>query len=380
MGVWEMVMPSRFLLGLLLVAGLGFALGQPESPPVLAEGETSAMVKPTNDQMQPQTALKKPTAPLSSFGNFPTKKDIWDTLIFQKNYDVANMGTLGLITLNDADEAIDGGLGPIWRPDVIFRNVATAMQGKLLGVHTDIAPSGDVFWSRHISASFVGHFAFQAYPFDNQVLDIHISSFKQNNKAQKLHWLAAGASEIPAQIGRRVSHGMFSVRGVKYKTDVMPMGMGGEVQVLTLGIVLRRQVSSTIIKFVLPVAVLVLGSTLGYHVEDDKASASGRAGLGIMCVMTQLGFGIMTMNSLPKIAYITWLDWFTTFSFFFNCFALVEYGIVCYFNLNERVEEGDVWDVKARVYVPIAYLSFCFLMTIIGVFMWSSEPQLGSSL
>jgi len=39
------------------------------------------------------------------------------------------------------------------------------MQGKLLGVHTDIAPSGDVFWSRHISASFVGHFAFQAYPF-----------------------------------------------------------------------------------------------------------------------------------------------------------------------------------------------------------------------
>ena len=213
---------------------------------------------------------------------------------------------------------------------------------------------------------------------DNQVLDIHISSFKQNNKAQKLHWLAAGASEIPAQIGRRVSHGMFSVRGVKYKTDVMPMGMGGEVQVLTLGIVLRRQVSSTIVKFVLPVAVLVLGSTLGYHVDDDKASASGRVGLGIMCVATQLGFGIMTMNSLPKIAYITWLDWFTTFSFFFNCFALVEYGIVCYFNLNERVEEGDVWDVKARVYVPIAYLSFCFLMTIIGVFLWASEPQLGS--
>ena len=70
------------------------------------------MVKPTNDQMQPQTALKKPSkqtpsvleavpltltcthpspctsallalllsaAPLSSFGNFPTKKDIWDS-------------------------------------------------------------------------------------------------------------------------------------------------------------------------------------------------------------------------------------------------------------------------------------------------------------
>ena len=70
------------------------------------------MIKPTNDQMQPQTALKKPSkqtpsvleavpltltcthpspctsallalllaaVPLSSFGHFPTKKDIWDS-------------------------------------------------------------------------------------------------------------------------------------------------------------------------------------------------------------------------------------------------------------------------------------------------------------
>lgn len=293
-------------------------------------------------------------------------------------YEPAQMGSLGLITLNDADEAIDGNLGPIWRPDIIFRNVATATQGKLLGVHTDIAPPGDVFWSRHLSATFVGHFAFQAYPFDNQVLDIHISSFRHSNQEQKLQWLETGPSEIPAQIGHKVSHGMYMVRGVRYKTTPVNMGMGGsKVQVLTLGVILRRQVTSTMVKFILPVVVLVLASSLGYHVDDDKPSASARVGLGIMCVMTQLGFGIMTMNTLPRIAYITWLDWFTLFAFFFNCFALVEYGIVCYFNLNERVEEGDIWDVKARVYVPLAFLAVSIGMMVIGLLMWGSEPQLG---
>jgi len=398
------------------------------------QSEISRLVVASNDQLQPQTALRMPEYPLTAQGAFPQKAAIWKDLLQigkpdqydsgdppswgkgfavvvqvalkiasiqsikekqsmfvldlflrlrwgddRLRYDPSKMGKLAMITLNDADENMDQGNGPIWRPDLVFKNVAHAKQGKLLGVHTDISPLGRVFWARHISATFVGHFDYHWFPFDNQKLEIHLTSYKYQNNLQKLEFIEdkPDASEIPVQISRNASHPMFYIRGLKFWFSTYEVtGTNGHVGVLTTAILLRRANNAIIVKFILPVFILVMGSTLGFHVDDEKPSAAARVGVGVLCMMTQLSYSTSLINSVPKIAYLTWLDIFSLVAFFFNCFALVEYGYVCHLNLNDAKEDADNADVKARLWVPILWTTFSMVMIFVGLMVWSSEPNL----
>jgi len=283
-------------------------------------------------------------------------------------YNPAEFGNLKPIVLS----IVDDNKNKIWRPDTSFTNVMSVSTNTLLGELTSIQPSGKIYWSRHVSARLSAAFNFRMFPYDYQFLPIEIECFKYSTKLLKLAWKEGDEVTLEGTF----RHAQYDIKSKFFrKKDIVYPEVGLTYSSLKAAVLLYRDVTNFFAKLVLPVFLIVLISTLSYWIDPEVAPA--RVGLSITCVLTQVAFSSAVSNILPRIAYMTWIDWYIMMAFIFNCFALLEYGVVSYYLQSGGKDDEDKphekLDEACRWVIPLLFTIVAVSMILAGVL--NPEPH-----
>ena len=97
--------------------------------------------------------------------------------------------------------------------------------------------------------------------------------------------------------------------------------------------------------------MIVLVSSLGYWINPEVVAA--RVGLSVVCVLTQVQFSASVVESLPSVAYLTWLDYYV-FVRFARC---VSHDLLCsYPTLSLCVTQQQAAFLVNTLSVPIFFM------------------------
>merc|ERR1712072_29511 len=191
------------------------------------------------------------------------------------------------------------------------------------------------------------------FPFDFQVLPVVIECFKFSNRHMELYWKLGGIAKSEGY--RHNQYRIISTQG-RRKVKIYPQ-VKLAYSMLTSSTLLMREYTNFMFKLILPVFLIVMTSSLSYWIDPTVAPA--RVGLSITCVLTQVAFSSAVSNILPRIAYMTWIDWYIMMAFIFNCFALLEYGVVSYFleatDKDAEVKPHEKLDEACRWVIPLLF-------------------------
>lgn len=388
-------------------------------------GSSATVAEPIVDPHQPESWAPDPSFPVVSKGIFPHRQDLWHELLKigkPEQYDASDppnwgkgvaaeidvsvkilslidvnmrdnhfavdfclrlrwqddrlvysppkIGQLGVIVLGVVDEAMNGGLGPIWRPDIYFQNIINANIADTIGTHTEITPQGTVFWSRKMSATFIAKYRTDYYPFDRQRLGMRLGDFRGDIKSIRLNWNARMAATVDST---RLSHPLYRIDAVDYLNYVERLS-AGDFDVLEFNLRISRRPVNYIFKIIFPVFCIVILGSCAYRIDVHiPKNIPARVGVVISCVLTQSAFTRRLNMEGPKIKTMTWMDLYVSVAFLFNTVAMVEMAFVMHSMRNntkmeDGMDESEYIDNHFELYCPVAFFIFTVVMLIIGVY------------
>ncbi len=234
-----------------------------------------------------------------------------------------------------------------WRPMVEFNRTTapTDLHHALLRVH----PDGRVEYERHLTAQIATEMDLRKLPFDTQALKIELESFQYLASAMEL--------TLPAEnlrIAARISLPQWQ-----------PGKLSGEVQPVyrqvydetysraTVTLEVKRHTQFYIWQMMVPLGI-VLGMAFAVFFLPPK-DLSDRMSVIIASLLTVVALSYSLHSGLPKISYLTVIDWFFVMAYAFLGLAMA--GMVWISNLHDRDEAKAIrYDHWLRWAYPGAYL------------------------
>jgi hypothetical protein len=234
-----------------------------------------------------------------------------------------------------------------WRPMVEFNRTTapTDLHHALLRIH----PNGRVEYERHLTAQIATEMDLRKLPFDTQALKIELESFQYLASAMEL--------TLPAEnlrIAARISLPQWQ-----------PGRLSGEVQPIyrqvydetysraTVTLEVKRHTQFYIWQMMVPLGI-VLGMAFAVFFLPPK-DLSDRMSVIIASLLTVVALSYSLHSGLPKISYLTVIDWFFVMAYAFLGLAMA--GMVWISNLYDRDEAKAIrYDRWLRWAYPGAYL------------------------
>lgn len=124
----------------------------------------------------------------------------------------------------------------------------------------------------------------------------------------------------------------------------------------------KRLVGFYIIKVIIPLVLIVFMSLIVLFI--DPSHVGPRFSIAITSILTLIAYRFLLGNLLPKISYLTHMDYFLFGSMFLVFMVLVETSIVARFMSKEEVKSAkmlDYWSRGAFVVLFLAILLGSFL-------------------
>lgn len=242
-----------------------------------------------------------------------------------------------------------------WRPMVEFNR--TTAPAELHHALVRIRPDGRVEYERHLTVQIATELDLRKLPFDTQLLTIELESFQH----------LAGALELtlpPAnlRIANRISLPQWQ-----------PGKLSGEVQPIyrqvfdetysraTVTLAVKRHTKFYIWQMMVPLAI-VLGMAFAVFFLPPK-DLSDRMSVIIASLLTVVALSYSLHSGLPKISYLTAIDWFFVLAYVFLGLAMA--GMVWISNLYDRDEARAIrYDNWLRWAYPGAYLLASAIVTV----------------
>jgi hypothetical protein len=245
-----------------------------------------------------------------------------------------------------------------WRPMVEFNRTTapTDLHHALLRVH----PDGRVEYERHLTAQIATEMDLRKLPFDTQYLKIELESFQYLASAMEL--------TLPAEnlrIAARISLPQWQ-----------PGKLSGEVQPVyrqvydetysraTVTLEVKRHTQFYIWQMMVPLGI-VLGMAFAVFFLPPK-DLSDRMSVIIASLLTVVALSYSLHSGLPKISYLTIIDWFFVLAYAFLGLAMA--GMVWISNLHDRDEAKAIrYDQWLRWAYPGAYLLASAIAVIVAL-------------
>ena len=91
---------------------------------------------------------------------------------------------------------------------------------------------------------------------------------------------------------------------------------------LSISMIVSRQASYFVWNLILPQVCLNLLSLTSF--ASERQNTSGRLGVSVTMLLTTVAFKLQAGKDLPKVSYLTMMDWFMLSSFVFNASVVAE--------------------------------------------------------
>ena len=205
-------------------------------------------------------------------------------------------------------------------------------------------------------------FDLQNFPFDKQILKFHII-----NKTYLIYELTS-ISDTSQQmlenfVNNKSINGWDIISGkLKYEHYLDPTSAYYQDGLVT-EIVIERKYSYYIYKVIIPIVLILMicWSSLWIPAREIESKLT----ITIVCLLSLIAYNFVIDKDLPKLEYLTTLDWIILISYFYatvpNFFAIVS------FNLKDNTQIGTKVDNFGKKYGAISYLIIIFLIIVVNV-------------
>jgi Neurotransmitter-gated ion-channel ligand binding domain len=243
-------------------------------------------------------------------------------------------------------------LEEVWNPRILLVNRQGFVSKSLPDV-VDVSPDGTVVYRQRYTGKLSQPLKLWDFPVDKHTFTVHVG--------------AAGYSpddlEFVPGVFRGVHGGsmadVLSLPDWKIlKHEALTLPYQPIPSVRTAGFAFRfdaqRYFNYYIWQIVLPMALVVLMSWAAFWVERDNVSV--RIGVATSSIFTLIAYRFVLANLLPRLPYMTRLDYFTVGSTLLVFIALIVVVVTSYLVVHQhRDTKARKIDLSARAVFPVAF-------------------------
>ena len=246
-------------------------------------------------------------------------------------------------------------LGEVWHPRL---QVANLRQGNTtLPEIAEVSPDGVVTYRQRLLGQFSQKLDLSDFPLDRQTLSIQLVSM--GNLDDEVIFVEYPG--IPSGVVPDVAISDWEIlesRGGNQPYQPLPGVQGRAGYVLEFDA--KRFVGYYRAKIIMPLLLIVAMSWLVFWIDPELAGP--QISLAVTSVLTLIAYRFMVGGMLPKISYLTRMDWFTSASTLLVFLTLVEATVTVMLTKRGRPERAQSIDRFSRWGFPAAY---------VFVFVWA---------
>ena len=271
--------------------------------------------------------------------------NVWITLRW-KDKRLANPG--GAIRQKRLEE--------VWNPHILLAN-RQGLVSKSLPDVVSIHPDGTVHYKQRYTGLLSQPLMLSKFPFDQHLFTIQ--------------FVAAGYSvdevtfvpDVPKLNSSLIGGAMTSIWSLpdwkRVQFEALPLSYEPMEGVEAPGFAARfeatRYIAYYIWQIVLPLAVVVVMSWAAFWVGREHVGV--RIGVATSSILTLIAQRFVFASLLPRLPYMTRLDYFTVGSTLLVFMALLVVVVTSYLSTIEREPLARVVDLSSRVVFPVVFLS-----------------------
>jgi hypothetical protein len=237
-------------------------------------------------------------------------------------------------------------LNTVWHPGVLILNRRNV--NRLLPDVVRVGPEGNVEYQQRFQGTFSVPLDLRNFPLDEQALAVRFVSPGLSPAQLEL---------VPDERGGRVHEFSildWAVGAPTCYADAFVTPDGSEIAGITCTLPARRRTGAYVYQFVIPLTFIVCMSWAPFWMAPEQLGP--RQGIAVTSMLTIIAYRFVLASQLPRVAYLTRLDYLllgcTTLVFL----VLVEVVASHLLMTRGRPESARRLDVRSRAVFPALFL------------------------
>ena len=258
----------------------------------------------------------------------------------------------------------------IWDPRLYFPN-AVEMKSSLnkRAIFTDtVKEKVMIQWSYRVKGRFKCPFDISSFPFDDQVLSIHVSSYWSDTIVKLRQEISIGNSILCA-LANFADSGQWELQKyVLSDTDgskEVPLSNVIREPLIQFHVHARRKYIYYLWNIAAMVNMISILAFTSFSIERDDIGK--RLSVSLTLLLTVVAFKNFVSSILPKVSYLTLLDKYVLFNVAFIFFVAVENAVVGKVKSNKDKEKYDLAFQHASIILYILYQTVFVILSVRAV-------------
>jgi hypothetical protein len=251
---------------------------------------------------------------------------------------------------HDNPQEITRDLTKIWNPRILFINQQKTW--STLPEIVEIFQDGEVIYRQRVWGTFSQPLALIDFPFDQQAFNIQLGSVGYSPQEVKL---------ISDQGSRTGIASQFSLADwdiINWTASIIPFAPSLEEDTFAgylLSVEARRKYGYFVIKVIIPLVLIVMMSWVVFRI-DPKESGT-QISVAITTMLTLIAYRFAVGTDLPKVSYLSRLDYFILMATFLVFASLIEVVVTSTYAKTGKVERARAIDRWARILFPLTFIA-----------------------
>lgn len=243
-------------------------------------------------------------------------------------------------------------LEDVWDPQVILAN----RQARLREVRpktVEVEPDGSVTYRQHYIGPLSQPLCLTDFPLDQQDFAIHFIA--PGAAVDEIEFVPETPEEAASLTGGAIAETLSlpDWRVLEHRAEVRPLNIAGKDRVagFAFEFVARRYLGYFLWQAILPLTLIVLMSWTPFWVDPAKAEL--QFGIASSAVLTLIAFRFALASMVPKLPYLTRLDYYTITATVLVFAAFLEVLVTSLLAHGDRLQRARRIDYACRVLFPM---------------------------
>jgi hypothetical protein len=243
------------------------------------------------------------------------------------------------------------GLNQVWHPKIQILNKRNVH--KRWPETVEVYADGTVLYDQRFYGTFGAPFDLRSFPFDRQVLPISVVSIREVDEVE-FAVVEADRAETFSIADWSIGQGKSGV-GVLRVRDELLRG-GGQVHLprFHYQFEAQRHTSYYVWKVIGPLTIIIFMSWAVFWI--DPAQIAVQVGIATTAILTLIAFLFSLEARLPRISYLTSIDYFIFGSLTLVFLAFLQAILTCSLGLQGNLALARRIDVWSRWVFPISFV------------------------
>lgn len=245
------------------------------------------------------------------------------------------------------DEALEA-LEDVWTPDLAIENEdgERNVDARTLVIRDE----GTVVYEETFDGRFRTQFDLRAFPFDSQELSLVLESTAWNSRVLVLHVMDDRVRSDVDSVGQD-----WTIEGVGAAIgEASEVRSGRPFSTLTTTVRVRRHPGFYLSKVMLPLLLIVAFTWTTFWMTGEPAGT--RMQRGFIALLSIVAFTQVIAQHLPRISYVTFLDWIMYLAFASTGATLLQIVATHHATMRKDDAAAARLDRIARVAFPASFL------------------------